>query len=338
VRRDRRGAAGPVFRSHAKPGRRRDDANPPAITQGKLTAVEPPKQIQNTLGMTLVRIELGSFTMGSTRSQIDMVLQQSPNTKRELLDDEQPDHRVTITRPFYLGAHEVTVGQFRRFVEATGYKTEAEASGQGAYGLVGTELKKDPKITWRDPGFKQGEDHPVVSVSHNDAVAFCAWLNDQEKGSGWTYRLPTEVEWEYACRAGTGGLYGGSDDPETLARIANVADASAKKKYPDWTCIQGDDGYVYTAPVGSFAPNAWHLYDMIGNVSEWCDDWYDAAFYQSSPMEDPHNTKQAAVRVIRGGSWFNVPRFARSARWGWLAPEDRSFSLGFRVARGRSGP
>jgi formylglycine-generating enzyme required for sulfatase activity len=287
----------------------------------------PKQQIRNALGMTLVRIEPGSFTMGTNDAQFGSLLEPFPGTGRGLFGDEQPAHRVTITRPFYLGAHEVTVGQFRRFVEATGYKTDAEQAGSGD--------------NWRNPGFadfKQGDDYPVLYVSHNDAVKFCEWLNGQETGTGWTYRLPTEAEWEYACRAGTEGLYGGSDDPKSLVRVANVADVSCKKQNLLFTCIEGDDGHVYTAPVGSFTPNAWGLYDMLGNVWEWCDDWYDAAFYKSSQPEDPHNTKQATDRVIRGGSWNGIPRFARSAiRYGY-APDEWHSNLGFRVARVRSGP
>ena len=132
-------------------------------------------------------------------------------------------------------------------------------------------------------------------MSHNDAIAFITWLNEQEKGRKNAYRLPTEAEWEYAARAGTSGLYGASDDPESLVRIGNVADASLKKILPNATCIKGDDGFVYTAPVGSFEPNAWHLYDMIGNVGEWCDDWFDPNFYNTAPRENPHNKAEASL-------------------------------------------
>ena len=136
---------------------------------------------------------------------------------------EQPQHPVKITRPFYLAAHQVTVGQFRRFVEKSGYKTEAEQGDRGSYGWDGKEWKLDPKKNWKNPGFAQGDDHPVVCVSHNDAMAFLGWLNEQENEKKPGYRLPTEAEWEYACRAGTRGLYGGDDDPKSLVRIANIA-------------------------------------------------------------------------------------------------------------------
>ncbi len=254
--------------------------------------------------MTMVRIEPGEFLMGSTKAQIDNLVKQFPDTKSEWFDGEQPQHPVKITRPFYLAAQQVTVSQFRQFVENSGYKTEAEKAGE--------------KQNWRDPGFAQGDDHPVVCVSHNDAVAFLGWLNEQETAKKRGYRLPTEAEWEYACRARTRGLYGGDDDPESLVRVANIA---------------GDaDGFEYTAPVGSFEPNAWHLYDMIGNVWEWCDDWYDPKFYQSSPREDPRNTARASCRVFRGGSWSDDPRDCRPAYRRRYTPEYRSSYLGFRVA------
>jgi formylglycine-generating enzyme required for sulfatase activity len=320
------------------------DATPPAPTPDARRSVSidaavtptdrPGAQFTNSQGMTLVRIEPGEFLMGSTRDQIDRLLKPFPDASREWYDDEQPQHPVKITRPFYLAAHPVTVGQFRRFVEAKRYKTEAERNGKGGWGWnqAAGKYEQDPRYTWQDPGFPQTDEHPVVNVSWNDAVAFLGWLNEQEKEKGRGYRLPTEAEWEYACRAGTGGLYGGDDDPESLVRVANVADASYKKVNPSATCIRGDDGYVNTSPVGSFAPNAWQLYDMIGNVWEWCDDWFDPKFYQSSPKEDPHNTKGASHRVVRGGGWIDHPRYARPAfRYG-NAPGNRGDLLGFRVA------
>jgi formylglycine-generating enzyme required for sulfatase activity len=265
-------------------------------------APDPPKQFRNALDMTLVRIEPGSFTMGTTDAQVESLLKLFSGTIRGFFEAEQPAHRVTITRPFYLGSHEVTVGQFRRFVEETGYKTDAEKQNEGN--------------NWRRQGSLVSENFPVVCVSHNDAVAFCAWLNEQGKGTGWSYRLPTEAEWEYACRAGTVGLFGGSDDPAELDRVA-------------WFLTRLGGG---THPVGLKEKNKFGLYDMLGNVSEWCGDYYDAAFYTSSPEVDPHNTQKPPFRVYRGGCWENAPRICRPASRDVGTPESWFITLGFRVA------
>jgi formylglycine-generating enzyme required for sulfatase activity len=291
--------------------------------------------------MTMVPIEPGTFLMGSTEEEIELLLRQCPETSEEWLAPERPEHEVRITEPFYLAAHQVTVGQFKKFVAAKGLRTEAEASGQGSDGFEGTQWKLDPKWNWRNPGFEQGDDHPVVCVSHNDVLAFIAWLDEVEKGKGWTYRLPTEAEWEYACRASTRGLYGGNqDDPESLVRVGNVADAPARKALNLEYTLKGDDGYVYTAPVGRFKANGWGLYDMIGNVWEWCADGFEADAYkkraaQPSPVENPRGPDGASDRVIRGGSWRAIPRPCRAASRAWSAPGDRLNDLGFRVAQVR---
>ena len=183
---------------------------------------------------------------------------------------------MRITRPFYLGTYHVTRGQFRHFVDDTGYKTDAEnhVAGFNGFGcdLKTKKLSDDKKYSWRYVGFEQTDEHPVVNISWNDAIAFCKWLNRKE---GNTYRLPTEAEWEYACRAGTTSRYFSGDDPETLAKVANVSDAAAKAEFPTLKLtIKASDGYAFTAPVGSFKPNAFGLYDMHGNAWQWCSDWY----------------------------------------------------------------
>jgi sulfatase modifying factor 1 len=167
-------------------------------------------------------------------------------------------------------------------------------------------------------------------VSWNDAVAFCKWLSKKE---GKSYRLPTEAEWEYACRAGTTTRYSSGDDFETLAKVGNVADATAKAKFPDWSwAIAASDGYVFTAPVGKFNPNAFGLYDMHGNVWEWCADWYGDEYYAASPADDPMGPASGAGRVFRGGGWRNYAGYSRSALRAYSTPGSRSSDMGFRVS------
>jgi formylglycine-generating enzyme required for sulfatase activity len=289
-----------------------------------------------SIGIKIVPIPAGDFFMGSSPEQVEQMLKLFPNVKKEDYDDEQPRHRVQITRIQGLSAHEVTVGQFRKFVEDAGYKTEAERDGKGGYGydVDKKQWVQDPKFIWRNPGFEQSDDHPVVEVSWNDATEFCRWLSRKD---GRNYRLPTEAQWEYCCRAGTETLYSNGDDPERLARVGNVANARAEAQFPGSTTIAADDGFVFTAPVGRYEPNAWGLYDMHGNVWEWCLDFYDVAYYKNSATADPRGPSSAASRVFRGGCWSSAGGLCRSACRIGFAPGDRSSRLGFRVARVPSG-
>ncbi len=250
------------------------------------------------------------------------------------LDDEKPVHKVTISKPFYLGRREITVAQFRRFVEETGYTTDAE-KGTGFQGAFGwnrdaMEFKMNEKYSWRNTGFPQSDTHPVVNVSWNDAMEFCKWLSRKE---GKTCRLPTEAEWEYACRAGTTTSYGHGNDPEGSAKVGNVADAAFEAQFPELKgVIKTNDGYAYTSPVGSFLPNPFGLCDMHGNVWEWCADWYDVEYYAKSPTNDPGGPATGEERVYRGGGWFNCARGCRSAGRSGSVPENRNLTLGFRVS------
>ena len=267
-------------------------------------------QITNSIGMKLVLVPAGEFLMGSheTAAKVVTLLKGYhgfENVVSEKYEDEHPLHRVRITKPFYLSKHEVTVGQFKEFVADTGYRTEAETDGRGGDGfdvLTNKFEQDDPKYSWRSPGFPQTDDHPVVNVSWNDARAFCRWLSRRERK---TYGLPSEAQWEYACRAGTVTRFSCGNDAEDLTVVGNVYDASAKARMPDLAqTISTYDGYAFTAPVGRFQPNAFGLYDMHGNVAEWCADWYDEEYYSRSPTADPAGFNAGTSRVFRGGSCF----------------------------------
>lgn len=300
-----------------------------------------PVEITNSIGMKFVLVPPGEFDMGSTQEEVKRLSEEVKGPPShiqwyvERILAEAPRHRVRITRAFYLGTHEVTLGQFRQFVEATGYKPDAEKQGNRAWGLNLATGGWDvlPDCTWRNPGFPQEEKHPVVAVSWDHADAFCQWLNRKEEKS---YRLPTEAEWEYACRAGTTTRYFGGDNPECLQRYGNVADASLKATCP-W--LQEDvfawkDGHAFTAPVGSFEPNAFGLYDIHGNVWEWCADFWSPDYYRESPVSDPLGPPTGAARVLRGGSWSNQApdHFRCSCRTNY-SPDDRDHVSGFRVVR-----
>jgi sulfatase modifying factor 1 len=282
------------------------------------------KTFTNSLGMKLVRIEASEFMMGNEES-VDELIKVFPEVPRSWFEDESPSHLVRITCPYYLGAHEVTLGQFRAFVKATGYKTSAETDGQGGWGIDEKgEWSQSVTYGWRNAGFVQNEDHPVANLTWNDAVSFCDWLSQLE---GKKYRLPTEAEWEYACRAGTRTRYWHGDAPDGLAKIANVPDRAAVPD--DLLAIDGSDGYAYSAPVGSFPPNPWGLYDMHGNVSEWCSDWWGD--YPKGPAVNPQGPTAGSDRVARGGGWNFVASTCRSAARGAYPPGKPFSSVGFRL-------
>ncbi len=267
-------------------------------------------------GPDMVVIPAGRFLMGSPQSEVGR-----SNNERQ--------HEVVIERPFAIGRYAVTRGEFARFVQATGYRTTGEQQG-GLYVWDGKAWQLDAKRDWRQPGFDQGEDHPVVGVSYWDALAYGDWLAQQTGGN---YRLPTEAEWEYACRAGTTTARYWGEDPAQACRYANVADLTAKEKFPDWEVHNCRDGYVYTAPVGRFQPNAWGLYDMLGNVWEWTGSVY-VENYDGSERRLSGKNDVVARRVFRGGSWYNAPAGVRSASRAGLTPVTQGNSLrGFRLAQ-----
>lgn len=315
------------------------------LTAALLASTCPAQTTVNTLGMGFAKIPAGEFLMGSEESpeSLARAYPQLPRERFELLKDEAPVHKVRITKAFWMGRHEVTVGQFRRFVEASGYVPESEADGTGGYGWRadydpsttrrGDAFEgRDKRYSWRNPGFVQSEDHPVVNVTWNDAQALAAWLTKTE---GRRYRLPTEAEWEYAARAGTRSRYHSGDDPATLLQAANVFDADSARHWPHWQAmaLKGSDGYAFTAPVGRFAPNAWGLFDMHGNAWEWVSDWHDDEYYKHSPVDDPQGPADGGVKVRRGGSWHTWAFYARSSYRNWNAPDTRYTLVGMRLVR-----
>lgn len=308
----------------------------------------------NSIGMQFVAIKEGQYRRGFKNAdrRENQFHQTHPFSNAQNFKYEQPDHKVILTRSFDLGISEVTVGQFKEFVAATRFQTDAE-KGSGALGFFPAKkggqngkrnreenyvdrFRVDPKVTWHTPGFEQTDEHPVVAVSRNDAVSFCEWLSRKE---GVKYRLPTEAEWEYACRAGTETWYSWGKSPDDAYRHGNVADGKLESAHPNTTRFQravklnqrDGDGVVFTAKVKSFRANPWGLYDMHGNVWEWCEDrwcedvykrYFDGLDYrqrQAFEIRDPvftGNTDQHKYgdwRVIRGGAWNCAPAAVRSS-------------------------
>ncbi|HQU46644.1 MAG TPA: SUMF1/EgtB/PvdO family nonheme iron enzyme [Pirellulales bacterium] len=298
------------------------------------------KAFTNSLGMKFKLIPAGEFMMGTEESQaeLDQAFGKLPAAIAFSSDDEHPRHRVRISKPFFLGVYEVRKSDFARFAEATDYQTDAERDGKGGWGWDGAkkDLGQRSHFNWRNWGVNQDASSPVVNVSWNDATAFCQWLSGKE---GRAYRLPTEAEWEYACRAGTTTRFYFGDGPAGLARVANVADQSLNDfwraygktaTYGKWF-LQANDGYALTAPVGRFRANAFGLYDMHGNACEWCADWYGKDYYESSPAADPKGPAAGSFRVIRGGGWNFSPVYCRSAYRNRGTPAYRYHYVGFRV-------
>ena len=278
--------------------------------------------ILQELGISLVRIESGRFQMGSAdRSRFGRFSQ-----------CEGPQHTVVISNDLLVARHEVTVGQFQTFVSQAGYVTDAEQSGKGCNGLdvaSGNVVRKSDCV-WSSPGFRQTDDHPVVCVSWNDATAFCRWLTSK---TGQTFRLPTEAEWEYCCRAGSDRMFANGDDADSLRGIANCGDLSLKALCRSLTSTADwNDSYPFTAPIGSFQANTFGIDDMHGNVGEWCLDWFDADYFAKSPEADPQGPEQADTwHVVRGGSWYNNPFSCRSSGRHDGIPTEASTTNGFRV-------
>ena len=265
----------------------------------------PPPTLTLALGggvkMELVLIPAGTFKMGSPDNEADRQGQQ-----------ESPQHEVAITKPFYMGKYEVTVGQFRRFAEIAKYQTDAERAGNIGWSYD-NGWKEHSGVNWKMPNFPQEDDHPVCLVSWNDAKAFVLWA---AKATGTAVRLPSEAEWEYACRAKTTTRFYIGDQDKDLDK-AGWFDGNSGRK---------------THPVGQKTPNAWGLFDIHGNVWQWCEDRGQMDYYANSPRTDPPGPLDFGNdRVLRGGGFDDPPANCRSAKRSWRNHALRDTSIGFRV-------
>jgi uncharacterized protein (TIGR02996 family) len=243
-----------------------------------------PVRLVNGLGMEFRLIPPGTFRMGS------------PESEPGHSEDEGPQHEVEITRPFYLGVYPVMQREFQAVMGDNPSHFTPERNG--------------------------GPLHPVENVSWEDGRAFCERLSAREPGR--RYELPTEAQWEYACRAGT-------ETPFSFGKELNGKQANCNGKYPYGTDVKGP--YLeQTCRVGSYEANGFGLYDMHGNVWQWCEDYYDRKYYSMSPIKDPFNGKKSEdARVLRGGSWLGYSGFCRAAYRDWYAPAFRNLDFGFRV-------
>ena len=236
-------------------------------------------------------------------------------------DDEWPIHIVVISRPLVIGKYEVTKFEFSVFVEASAYSTENSCRYLAKVGW-------GEGVSWIYPGFRQTDRDPVVCVNWEDAKAYVAWLSQE---TGETYRLPSEAEWEYAARAGVADRYFFGNSVRMLCKYGNGVDASSNFKWQNKKC---KDGYgARTAPVGSFLPNKFGLYDTIGNVWEWLEDCWNDNYIGAPADGTSWNTGDCSMRGTRGGSWLNDPRFLRSAHRNSLYYTYRKYNTGFRVVR-----
>lgn len=290
-----------------------------------VTQDESLQSFNNSLDMKMVRIPAGSFIMGSSEADIAWAMTSLAQGMPVQLENEYPFHKVRISRPFFISSTEVTVGQFRTFVDETGYVTDAEADGGGqVFDTKENRFERKDGLTWRNPGWKIDDSQPVVLVSYNDALAFLDWLTAREK---LPYKLPTEAQWEYAARGKKIGQFPWGDSlPD--GRKANYAD---KNTDFEWRDRYADDGYKYVAPVGSYEPNDWGLYDMAGNVLEWVRDYYGEDYYRFTPEVDPEGPGQGENRVTKGGEWTFGPVNLRCAFRGWSRPDLAFYNTGFRV-------
>lgn len=271
-------------------------------------APEPEPEPQPFRATDMVRIAAGCFAMGSAASEVGR-------------HDNEARHSVCV-ESYSISRYEVTRGQYADFVRDTGRETPdtCHTYGDGGWGSRSGH-------SWQNPGYVQGDDHPVTCVSRHDALAYAEWLSERQ---GTDYRLPTEAEWEYAARAGSGSARHWGESSAQACAWGNVGDQVLDRHHRDWSwqVHRCDDGHVYTAPVGSFRLNLYGLHDMLGNVWEWTCSAYDAD-YRGTEGRCSRDDRNG---VVRGGSWSNSPRWVRAAARFENRVDARFDLVGFRLA------
>ena len=327
-----------AWRCREGPNNRDDDVGFRLVIALELEAkgTPPPSPWKNSLGMGLVGIPAGEFLMGTPEEQIREDAKRLHPRVAQHVKSEMPQHKVRITRDFFIGKCEVTVGEFAAFVKATRYVTDAERASGATVLLPGGKMSRKTDASWRKPYCKQDDRHPVVVVTWDDAKEYCRWLNrtDTAKPDGWAYRLPTEAEIAYAARGPDGRTYPWGDEWDGTK--CNFADKSAKLPSADKAV---DDGYPESSPVGAFSPQGDSVFgvsDLAGNVWEWCEDFFDPAFYARSPTADPLNHRPSKSRVARCGGWSNDPYTCRTAFRGSCDYDYPRSLHGFRIALARA--
>ncbi len=267
----------------------------------------------------LVLIPAGNFVMGSPDAN-------AGHAEEGRGEDEGPMHNVRIAAVAF-GQTEVTRGEFAEFVKSTKYSV-----GDKCWALKEGKFEEISGLNWRNPGFPQTDKHPVTCVNWDDATAYTKWLS---RKTGKHYRLPTEAEWEFAARGGTTTARYWGDKPDDACAYANTGDKTVQAAIlgaSSWTVHQCTDGYVFTAPVGSFKANDVGLYDMLGNVWEWTEESYHPN-YINAPTDASIWQGDGEKRTLRGGSWNNGPRNVRAAVRNSNDPRLRFSIFGFRVVR-----
>jgi formylglycine-generating enzyme required for sulfatase activity len=282
-----------------------------ALTRASVVAPAPGTVIRDCPTCpSMVVLPAGRFKQGSSRAEGGSSF-------------EMPAHWVIIGRPLGMSLNVVTVQEFQQFIAATGRDMQGCDTYDG-------EWKSRPDSSWKSPGFAQTGTHPVTCVSWDDAQAYARWLSGK---TGHQFRLPSASEWEYAARSGGEAVLPWGANAAAACANANVADASAAQRYPGWTVFACNDGYVYTAPVGSFKANSFGLNDMLGNVFQWTEDCWHAD-YAGAPIDGSAlNTGDCSEHELRGGSWFSTPAYVRANYRNHFAAGYRTSSAGIRLVK-----